>query len=367
MPRKPKRPKLPNLPHLRPVLSRHGKWYVYVQKHGRGKAYRITAEYRTEPLAFIEQYKDAVAQLERMPVDTPSKDLATLSGLYNAFKASSEWQQYADSTQKSKAGRLDSIVAEHGWKRWSQLTREKCLMLRDSWSEQNGAQQANKKLTELSSVLSWAIDREMTPTQWRNPCHDIKPLPKANKDGFRTWTISEMEQYKAHHAIGTMPRLAFSILFYTGAAAIDAYRMGWQNVHRDNAGDHRIIYRRQKTSIEVNIPVDSALSDVLQATDLGDMVWLQTRYGTPFKSAKAFSQWFTKTVKQAGLPHGKPPIGLSAHGLRKAGATVMANNGVSDKEMMAFFGWNKSDQARTYTAKADNAKLASSAGRQLKI
>jgi hypothetical protein len=73
MPRKPKRPRLPNLLHLRPVLAK-GKWYVYVQHHGRGKAYRITADYVTETNAFIEQYKDAVAQLERMPVAEPISD-----------------------------------------------------------------------------------------------------------------------------------------------------------------------------------------------------------------------------------------------------------------------------------------------------
>jgi integrase len=366
MPRKPKRPRLPNLLHLRPVLAK-GKWYVYVQHHGRGKAYRITADYVTETNAFIEQYKDAVAQLERMPVAEPISDVATLSGLYSVFKESSEWSQYADSTQKSKSGRLDNIIERHGWKRWAQLTREKCLMLRDEWTNENGAQQANKKLTELSSVLTWAIDRQIAPLQWRNPCQGIKPLPKANKDGFRTWTIAEMEQYKAHHPVGTMPRLAYSILFYTGAAAVDAYKLGWQNVQRDAYGEDRVTFRRQKTSIEIDIPYDRHLAEIVKATDTGDLVWITTSYGTPFKSAKAFSQWFTKTVKQANLPHGKPPIGLSAHGLRKAGATVMANNGVSDKEMMAFFGWNKSDQARTYTAKADSARLASSAGRKLRI
>ena len=366
MKRKSKRPKLPDLPHLHPVYAK-GKWYIYVRHNGNGPSYRITACYKTETLAFVDQYKDAVAQLQRMPVSDPKSDLSTLSGLYNAFKQSSEWRQYAKSTIDSKVNRLDSIVKKHGWKRWAQLTREKCLQLRDEWAIENGSEQANKKLTELSSVITWAIDRELAPSQWRNPCHGIKPLPKANKDGFRTWTIPEMEQFKDFYPVGTMPRLAFSILFYTGASSTDAFKMGFQNVHKNTKGKLRIRYRRQKTKTEVDIPYHSELIEAVNATETGDLIWMLTSHGYPFKSSKGFSQWFTDRVKDAGLPSGQPPIGLSAHGLRKAGATVMAEQGVTDAEMMAYFGWTKSDQARTYTAKADAAKLASSAGRRLKI
>jgi integrase len=58
---------------------------------------------------------------------------------------------------------------------------------------------------------------------------------------------------------------------------------------------------------------------------------------------------------EAGLP------GCSAHGLRKAGATIAAENGASDRQLMAIYGWETAKQATLYTQKADRRKLAGAA------
>ena len=366
MPRKPKRPKLPNLPHLRPVLSRHGTWYVYVQKHGRGKAYRLTAEYRTEPLAFIEQYKDAVAQLERMPVPTPNKDAATLSGLYSAFKESAKWASYSEGTVKSKTRRLDQLMRDHGWKRYGQLNRNTMQDLHDRWCEDNGTEQAKKFLADLSPMFEFAVQRGYAGADWVNPCHNITRRKPENAQGFRIWEPHHLQQYEAHHPIGTMPRLAYELMFWTGAASADAYLIGPQHVRRDTNGAARVYFDRQKTGAPINVPFHPNLQHAIEQTKTGDMVYLLTSHGTPFRSAKSYSQWFTATVKQAGLPHGKPPVGLSAHGLRKAGATAMAEDGASDHELMAFYGWKKAETSRIYTARASAAVMATNASARLR-
>ena len=58
--------------------------------------------------------------------------------------------------------------------------------------------------------------------------------------------------------------------------------------------------------------------------------------------------------EEAGLPH------CSAHGLRKAAATIAADNGATAHQLMAIFGWSNLKQAETYTKEADRRRLATS-------
>ncbi len=51
----------------------------------------------------------------------------------------------------------------------------------------------------------------------------------------------------------------------------------------------------------------------------------------------------------------------SAHGLRKAGATIAANNGATAWQLKAIFGWETLKQAEAYTRKADQIRLADEA------
>jgi len=51
----------------------------------------------------------------------------------------------------------------------------------------------------------------------------------------------------------------------------------------------------------------------------------------------------------------------SAHGLRKAGATIAANNAATAHQLVAIFGWDTIKEAKKYTAQADQQRLAESA------
>jgi hypothetical protein len=52
----------------------------------------------------------------------------------------------------------------------------------------------------------------------------------------------------------------------------------------------------------------------------GDLTFLVTKHGKPF-TANGFGNWFRDRCDEARLPQ------CSAHGLRKAGATIAAENG----------------------------------------
>jgi NADPH:quinone reductase-like Zn-dependent oxidoreductase len=56
---------------------------------------------------------------------------------------------------------------------------------------------------------------------------------------------------------------------------------------------------------------------------------------------------------------------LVKHGLRKAGATRAAENGATERELNAIFGWTGNKMASLYTQTADRALLAKAAMKKL--
>lgn len=59
--------------------------------------------------------------------------------------------------------------------------------------------------------------------------------------------------------------------------------------------------------------------------------------------------------------------GISAHGLRKTGATIAAENGASVLTIQAIWGWVTMEQVDLYTRKARRRGAAANAGQFLKL
>ena len=51
----------------------------------------------------------------------------------------------------------------------------------------------------------------------------------------------------------------------------------------------------------------------------------------------------------------------TAHGLRKAGATIAAENGATEQQLMAIYGWTTGKEAARYTRQANKKRLAGDA------
>jgi Phage integrase family len=95
------------------------------------------------------------------------------------------------------------------------------------------------------------------------------------------------------------------------------------------------------------------LQQIIDASPTGEMTFLVNDFGRPFTDA-GFGNWFRDRCVEAGIPG-------RAHGLRKAGATIAANNGATAHQLMAIFGWDTLKMAEAYTRAADQERLAESA------
>ena len=120
----------------------------------------------------------------------------------------------------------------------------------------------------------------------------------------------------------------------------------------DRHGNERIYVRRHGR--KVRIRALGAVEEFMAAYRAALSEW-----DRPYASSKAFGNRFKSWCRQAGLPH------CTAHGLRKAGATIAAENGATEHQLMAMFGWDSPQQAALYTRKANRKRLATEAMHKL--
>lgn len=196
----------------------------------------------------------------------------------------------------------------------------------------------------ISQLCKLAIKLEWRPD---NPARDIE-RPKSV--GTRhCWTDAEIAQYRKHWPLGTRQRLAFDLLLLTGQRKGDIVKLTPEAIR---GGRLRIV--QEKTGVEIDAPIQPELRTSIAATITGVQAVLVSTLGTPYGS-KAFCGVFNDWRRAAGLPDR-----CSAHGLRKAFARRMAENGATAHEIMSCGGWATLAEVERYTRAADRIRLSNS-------
>jgi integrase len=346
-----------DLPYLMQDVDRHGNLRSYVRKKGKPKI-RIRATVGTPE--FSAQYEAALRKLnaDAASLAPQGPALRTLGWLVNEYEHSYEFKKLAPREQRVRHLILESCLDE-ATKPGTQYRFRDCplekfdadhvRLMRDRKKDKPGA--ANNRVSALRVVFSWGCE-ERSKIVKRDIAADVKPLKYASK-GFHSWTREEVAQFENRHPMGSKPRLALAILSFTGMRRSDAVLLGPHHIK-----DGWIAFTPKKTSLttgrKLELPVLKVLQDVLDITPLGKVAFLETSRGVPFTS-NGFGNWFRDRCNEAGLPH------CTAHGLRKAGADIAAENGATEKQMMAIFGWETARMAALYAKKASQKKLAGDA------
>src|SRR5262249_34947883 len=161
---------------------------------------------------------------------------------------------------------------------------------------------------------------------------------------------------RRRHALGTRARLALELIYGTMARREDATLLG-----RQHAQAGMLSFKQHKTKQQVDIPILPELQDAIDAMPkAGHLTFMVTELGAPFSPA-GFGNWFRDQRAAAGLPDG-----LSAHGLRKSGATRLAERGATDHQIMAWGGWASIREVQRYTKAANRKRMALQAADLLK-
>ena len=327
----------PRPPHLHHERTRHGAlvWYVRV---GKGPRVRIAHTYGTPE--FTEAYRAALAGDEPAPARKASD--GSLAWLIERYRASQTWAALSPATRKMRERIYERAIAKGGARPCRLVKAEDIL---DALEAQRDTPfQATKFLDAMRGLFKWAMSAKHVVV---DPTFGVR-AKKPKTDGFKVWTEEEVAHFERRWPLGTRERLAFDLLLYTGLRRGDVAQLGPQHVR-----DGIITLRTAKTGQVVTLPVLPPLAESIAAGPTGALAFVTGEKGRPMVK-EAFGNWFRDACNAAG-------VAGSAHGLRKLGATRAADNGATEAELEAIFGWRGGAMASLYTREANRKKLAKGA------
>jgi integrase len=322
-------------------VTQHGRtvWYVRI---GKGPRIRILGDYGSPP--FLAAYRAAVAG-EPVPGEVKF-NARSLGWLIERYRESAAWAKLSNATRRQRECILRSIAKTAGAEmlsRVDQASIEKGIARRA-----DRAHAARHFLQTMRGLFQWAVKAQHVEN---DPTRELKTIRPAT-EGHTPWPDEWCATFEARWPIGTRERLAYDVLLYTGLRRGDAVRLGRPHVKNGVA-----TIRTEKTGETVVIPILPPLHASIEAGPIGQLTFIAGAAGRPM-TKEAFGNWFREACRAAG-------VSGSAHGLRKAGATRAADNGATEAELEALFGWRGGHMASLYTRRANRAKLARNAASKL--
>jgi integrase len=226
-------------------------------------------------------------------------------------------------------------------------------------AEVSNARQANRLVTTLSILLSYAVD----PLEWRadNPALRPKRL-RTEGEGFRPWKPTEF----IHFWERANAEWRFNVLFglLSGQRGQDQVAMLWTDYDGTNLYVEQQKGRgRVKLWVECHPMLLAALN--LRRSELAGrtpvpLTILARSDGKPWK-VNAFQKAAGKAIRAAGL------TGVVWHGLRGSAASWAAEGGATEKMIQALLGHLTPAASQHYARGAEQRRLASAAVRSIVV
>jgi integrase len=333
------------LKYVQQFIDRHGHTRFYFRRPGFTRRALPGLPFSEE---FMTAYAEAMAGQPAPVTGTRELHPGTMNALRVSYLNSPNFRSLAPSTQSAYRSIIDRLCEAAGNHRVAMLERKHVVNMMAARSGQPTT--ANDLRKVLRAMMQHAIEIGLRQD---DPTRETKAI-RVKSDGFHSWTEEEIAQYEARHPIGSRARLAFALLLYTGQRRSDVARMGRQHVR-----DGLLHVKQAKTGAELWIPVAPQLQEIIAASSVGQMTFLQTEFGKPF-SATGLSNWFRIECDKAGLHH------CSAHGLRKAAARRLADAGCTQHEIAAITGHANLKEVVRYTKGADQRRLAIAAMQKMR-
>lgn len=328
--------------NLEKYKDRHGKQRIYFRDR-KSKVLRVPLRGPVGSAEFWEDYNDAARGAVRIKSGHTRAKRDSVRWLVEQYYQSAAFNEMSRGYRRTRRGILEKFCEKYGEKWFAKLESKNVRKIRDSMIDRPGA--ANNLLKALRQVFNYAVEYGHADT---NPVAAVKKLKSKNKHGFHAWTHAEIQQFEDRHPVGTKARLAMALLLHTGQRRGDVVQLGPQTYV---AVSEWLNYEQEKTEKKMLTPIFNELQGIIDATITGTRTYLVTEYGKPFTS-NGFGNWFRKRCDEAGLPQ------CSAHGLRKAAASRLAEAGCTVHEIMSITGHDSISEVQRYTKAAEQKRLA---------
>lgn len=325
----PKRVKIPGIKVVR--LNKAGHRYEY--HYHRATGTRITSE--PGSLAFAAEVH-ALNERAKPDID------GSLAAMITAFKSSPEWSDLAPRTRKDYSKVLD-YFKPLGTDDPASYTTPDCVEIRDDALTAHGWR-FSKYVGQVGSRLwNWGILHRYCH---ENPWSKV-PAPKRPKTlgtANTAWTAQEVAIGLATAPMGLARGLALCAMGRDGA---DAIAVTWADL--ESGGKDR-----GKTGARGGLSIPDVLKPIFEGER--PSVFISTHHhGGPWKSQNSFTK--ARKVHMDGLAaggHVRP--GLTTHGLRKALASILTEQGAELRTIMDALQHTTAAMSLHYSAQADMTK-----------
>ncbi|MCP1215613.1 tyrosine-type recombinase/integrase [Acetobacter orientalis] len=345
------------LPYVDKATTK-GKTYYYYRREGQ----RLRIQGSPGEPQFLANYTrlhNAAEKAEIKAKTRPGVLPGSLAALIVAYKKSPEWTDTAQSTKVDYLKALDPLATLYGHLLVADMPRKFVFWLRDHYAtkpaEKEGdpptktPRRANRMITVLSILLSWAVNREWRPD---NPALRVPKLKTG--EGYRAWTDSELEQMLTAPTTTEDIRAAVILALATGQRGQDLIKMMWTDY--DGEGIYIV---QGKTKARVWVPLHDRARQMLNTMPRTLASTILTRAdGQPWK-IDHFRHEMGDQIREAGL------VGLVTHGLRTTAAKWLAEAGCSEREIMAITGHTSSTMVSRYVREASQKTRAKSAAEKV--
>ena len=357
------------LKHVNSFYDRHGKLRHQFRRNGHK---RVSLPGVPGSAEFMDAYQALLVQSGGSPVEIGAR--RTKGGTINAlivgyYKSDAFIVALAPEMQRMRRNILERFRVEHGDKRAAILQSYHVAKLLE------GKKQHAKKnwLKTVKGLMTFAVAEGARAD---NPCDGVKLAKGPKSMGHMTWLEPQVEQYRQHHPLGTIARLALELLLNIAARRYDAHEIGSQHVIISNKdGKKKLCWRPHKTlrttgkMLKITmIPTLQAALDAVPKPENGNeraLAFLTNDYGKPFASAAAFGNKFADWCRAAGLKPVRCEDGrvrnYRAHGLRKAALRAAAHAGCTLHELMALGGHSSARQLQEYLEEIEQEFMADNA------
>jgi integrase len=331
----------PRPPRLQREYTRHGKPVWYVRPLHHGPRIRIRAEYGTPE--FEAQY---LAALDGVPIIRKTEVCTnSLAWLIARYRETTDWSTLSDATRRRRENIFESVIESAGRQPYARINSKTVEAGRQRRAQT--PHQARHFLDAMRGLFRWAHRAGLVKI---DPTAGVSNLPRKRTQGFLPWAEEDVAAYEARWPVGTRQRVWLDVLLYTGLRRGDAVRLGRQHVR---GGIATLKTEKSGGMIEVTLPILPALQRTLDAGPTGNLTFICGAHGNPL-TKESFGNEFRYACRAAGVQR-------SPHGVRKIAATRAADNGATEAQLMAIFGWTDPKMAAHYTRNANRRRLAAQA------
>jgi integrase len=264
------------------------------------------------------------------------------------YRETSAWTDLSKGTRRQRDNIFAGVIETAGHEPYAKITTATI----EAGKERRAAtpHQARNFLDAMRGLFRWAKAADFVKV---DPTAGVSNPTRKQGEGFKVWTEDDVARYEKRWPLGTRQRVWLDVLLYTGLRRGDVVRIGRQHVRN---GVATLKTEKGGFTVEVNLPILPVLQATLDAGPCGDLAFICGERGRPL-TKESFGNLFKDACKLAGVNAPKQ----AAHGLRKIAATRAAENGATEFELMAIFGWSDPKMAALYVKGANRKRLAAQA------